>query len=172
MRTIANLISRFQRLENRLPRRILLLRDGFVRSNEFEVAIAQLQQEGIAVDLLEVIKSGTGRMAARQSSGQLLDALPGTAVISNASHTFRIVTSQATGGSARPLQIVRNSGDAPLELLAKQIDRLSMLHPASGYSASRLPMVLHYADKMAKEVQRLGQTGILQGVDREKIFFA
>ena len=173
LRTIANLIGRFQRLENRLPRRILLLRDGFVQRNEFEYAIAQLQQEGIAVDLLEVRKSGTGRMALRQSSGQLIDASPGTAVISNDSNTFRIVTSQAkAGGSARPLQIVRNTGDAPLELLAKQIDRLSMLHPASGLIPSRLPMVLHYADKMAKEVQRLGQTGILQGVDREKIFFA
>ena len=62
-----------------------------VLSNEMSLtdAIAQLQQKGIAVALLEVRKSGTGRMAARHSSGRLLDALPGTAVISNASNTFR-----------------------------------------------------------------------------------
>jgi hypothetical protein len=32
-------------------------------------------------------------------------------------------------------------------------------------------MPLHYTDKMAKEVQRLGQIGSLQGLEREKIFF-
>ncbi|MFM7191215.1 MAG: stem cell self-renewal protein Piwi domain-containing protein, partial [Microcystaceae cyanobacterium] len=131
----------------------------------------------ISVDVLSVRKSGTGRMAIEstqeESLGQLIDARPGTAVISSDGKTFRIVTSTAkAGGSARPLQIVRYFGDAPLELLARQIDRLSVLNPASGYSSSRLPMVLHYADKMAKEVQKLGQVSILQKVDREKIFFA
>lgn len=46
-----------------------------------------------------------------------------------------------------------------------------MLHPASAYFSSRLPIVLHFVDRMAKEVQRLSETGILQSVDHEKIFF-
>lgn len=84
-----------------------------------------------------------------------------------------LITSEArAGGSARPLKCVRDSGDAPLDVLAKQVYRLSLLHPASAFSSSRLPMVLHFADKMAKEIQRLGQIAILQGVDREKVFFA
>lgn len=184
LRAVINIISRFRQSEKRLPKRILLLRDGFVRVNEFEATIATLQEANIAVDLLGVRKSGAGRMAifkqesdrlidAPPKTGILSDALPGTAVLSEDVKTFRIVTSVAkAGGSARPLQIVRDFGDAPLQILAKQIDRLTLLHPASGYSASRLPNVLHYADKMAKEVQRLGEVAILQNVDREKIFFA
>jgi argonaute-like protein implicated in RNA metabolism and viral defense len=57
-------------------------------------------------------------------------------------------------------------------VLAKQIDRLSMLNPASAYAYSRLPYVIHFADKMAKTVQCIGEIGILHGVDRQKIFFA
>jgi hypothetical protein len=174
LRAVANIINRFQRIEKRLPKRVLLLRDGFVRVNEFDDTITALQQDNIAVDLLGVRKSGAGRMAVfKQGYEQLIDALPGTAVLSQDGKTFRIVTSVAkAGGSARPLQVVRDFGDAPLHLLAKQIDRLTLLHPASGFFPSRLPNVLHYADKMAKEVQRLGEVAILQGVDREKIFFA
>lgn len=46
-----------------------------------------------------------------------------------------------------------------------------MLNSASGYIFSRLPYVIHSADKMAKTVQRIGEVGILQGVDRQKTFF-
>jgi argonaute-like protein implicated in RNA metabolism and viral defense len=173
LRTVANIINRFKRKENRLPKRILLLRDGIVQCDEFEKAIAALQQDNIAVDLLGVRKSGAGRMAiTSQESGQLIDAASGTTVISQDGDTFRIVTSRAqAGGSARPLQVVRDSGDAPLEILARQVDRLCLLNPASGYTFSRLPYVIHFADKMAKTVQRIGEVGILQGVDRQKIFF-
>ncbi|AFZ37878.1 stem cell self-renewal protein Piwi [Stanieria cyanosphaera PCC 7437] len=174
LNTVANIINRFQRIENRLPKRILLLRDGIVQRDEFESAIALLQQDHIAVDLLGVRKSGAGRMAViKQTSGNLIDVLPGTAVLSHDGETFRIVTSEAkAGGSARPLQVLRDYGDAPLEILARQIDRLCLLNPASGYSVSRLPYVIHFADKMAKIVQRIGEVGVLQGIDRQKIFFA
>ena len=46
-----------------------------------------------------------------------------------------------------------------------------MLNPGSGYAFSRLPYVIHFADKMAKEIQRIGEVSILHGVDRENIFF-
>ncbi|MGL4882217.1 MAG: Piwi domain-containing protein, partial [Waterburya sp.] len=173
-RTVRKIINRFQTIENRLPKRILLLRDGIVQADEFEDTVAELVQENIAVDLLSVRKSGTGRMAILPYQSEILkDASPGTTILSADGKTFRIVTSEAkAGGSARPLQIVRDYGDAPLEILARQIDRLSMLNPASAYAYSRLPCVLHFADKMAKTVQNLGGIGILQGVDRHKIFFA
>jgi hypothetical protein len=173
LNTVANIINRFQRIENRFPKRILLLRDGIVQFDEFERAIASLRQEAIAVDLLGVRKSGAGRMAViPYQSEKLIDALPGTTVLSEDGETFRIVTSEAkAGGSARPLQVVRDYGNAPLEILARQVDRLCLLNPSSAIAFSRLPYVIHFADKMAKTVQRVGEVGILQGVDRQKIFF-
>lgn len=173
IRTVTNIISRFQKIENRLPRRILMLRDGIVQCEEFEDVVAELLQSKIAVDLLGVRKSGAGRMAILPyQSESLTDASPGTAILSNDDKTFHIVTSEAkAGGSTRPLKVVRDFGDAPLEILAKQIDRLSMFNPASALAYSRLPYVIHVADKMAKSVQRLGELGILHGINRQKIFF-
>ena len=174
IRTVTNIVSRFQRIENRLPRRILILRDGIVQCEEFDDVVAALLENKIAVDLLSVRKSGAGRMAILPYQSQsLIDASPGTAILSADDKTFRIVTSEAkAGGSARPLKVVRDFGGAPLEILAKQVDRLSMLNPASAYAYSRLPYVIHFADKMAKSVKSIGEVGILHGVDRQKIFFA
>lgn len=173
LRTILNIINRFQRIKNRLPKRVLLLRDGLVQCDEFEEAVAALENDKIAIDLLGVRKSGAGRMAILPyQSEEFKDPEPGTAILSQDGNTFRIVTSRAiAGGAARPLQIIRDYGNAPLEILAQQVDRLCVLNPASGYAFSRLPYVIHFADKMAKEVQRLGTVSILHGVDREKIFF-
>jgi hypothetical protein len=173
IRTVTNIVTRFQRIENRLPRRILMLRDGIVQCEEFDDIVADLLKSQIAVDLLGIRKSGTGRMAVKNEYGEFTDVSPGIAILSTDNKTFHIVTSEAkAGGSARPLKVVRDFGDAPLEVLAKQIDRLSMLNPASAYAYSRLPYVIHFADKMAKTVQSIGELGILQGLDRQKIFFA
>lgn len=173
IRTVTNIVTRFQRIENRLPYRVLILRDGIVQCEEFEDVVAALLDSQIAVDLLSVRKSGVGRMAVKNEYGKFIDAYPGTAILSTDNKTFRIVTSEAkAGGSARPLKVVRDFGDAPLEILAKQVDRLSMLNPASAYAYSRSPYVIHFADKMAKTVQSIGELGVLHGVDRQKIFFA
>ncbi len=164
-RTVSNIITRFYAQENRMPKRILLLRDGIVQADEFLDTVAELRQAKIAVDVLSVRKSGAGRMAVLPYQAELVDASPGTAILSADGDNFRIVTSEAkAGGSARPLQVVRDYGDAPLEILARQIDRLSMLNPASAYAYSRLPYVIHFADRMAKLVQRLGGVGVLQKV--------
>ncbi|MEN9518729.1 MAG: hypothetical protein RLZZ381_1317 [Cyanobacteriota bacterium] len=173
IRTVTNIIKRFQKIENRLPRRVLLLRDGIVQCEEFDDVVADLLANQIAVDLLGIRKSGAGRMAILPDrSKSLIDALPGTAVLSTDNKTFYIVTSETkAGGSVRPLKVVRDFGDTPLETLAKQIDRLSMLNPASAYAYSRLPYVIHFADKMAKSIQSIGELGILHGIDRQKNFF-
>ena len=165
------IIQRFYNLNSRMPSRVLLLRDGFVQDLEFGYTINWLEAENIAVDLLEVHKSGAGRMA-QLKAGIFQDVTPGTG-FSIAEDAFRIVTSKAqAGGSARPLEVVRIHGDASLELLAEEIFALSEFHPASAFASSRLPMPLHYADRMIKEVQRIGQLSILQGVNYQKIFAA
>lgn len=174
LRTVFNIVSRFKKIKNRLPKRILLLRDGLIQLDEFKLTINELEKEKIAVDLLSVRKSRTGRMVILPyQSENFEDAQPGTAILSKDNCTFKIVTSKAiAGGSARPLKVVRDYGDAPLEILARQVDRLAMLNPASAYTSSRLPYVIHFADRMAKEVQRLGNISCLHKLDREKIFFA
>lgn len=170
-----SIVERFQQLNERLPRRILLLRDGFVRDKEFDITVKELNSEGIAVDLLEVHKSGAGRMARlieTQNTENYEEVIPGTG-FSISDDAFRIVTSRAiAGGSARPLEVVKLFGDASLELLANEVFALSQFHPASAFGGSRLPMPLHYADKMIKEVQRMGEIRVLYGVDRRKIFAA
>lgn len=167
-----SIVERFNNLNGRLPKRILLLRDGIVRNREFNLTIEQLEREGVAVDLLEVHKSGAGRIARLvdvSGTERYEDAVPGTG-FSISNDAFRIVTSKAKSGSARPLEVVKLHGDAPLRLLADEIFSLSQFHPASAFTPSRLPMPLHYADKMIKEVQRIGSLGVLAGVDRRKLF--
>ena len=172
---IMSIVERFQKLNGRKPKRILLLRDGFVRDREFDIALSELEKEQIAVDLLEVHKSGAGRMARLVQQGEnesFYEVMAGTG-FSISNDAFRIVTSKAhAGGSARPLEVVKLHGDAPLSLLANEIFALSQFHPASAFASSRLPMPLHYADKMIKEVQRIGSLNVLYGVDRRKIFAA
>lgn len=167
-----SIVGRFNDLNGRRPKSILLLRDGIVRDREFDLTIQELEKEGIAVDLLEVHKSGAGRIARLvdvSGTERYEDVIPGTG-FSISNDAFRIVTSKAKSGSARPLEVVKLHGDAPLRLLANEIFSLSQFHPASAFTPSRLPMPLHYADKMIKEVQRIGSLGVLSGVDRRKLF--
>ena len=164
-----SLIERFHKLNERYPHRVMLLRDGFVQDAEFDKTLKLLDAEGIGVDLLEVHKSGTGRMALRVEDN-FYEVQPGTG-FSISEDAFRIVTSKAhAGGSARPLEVVRIYGDAPLALLASEIFTFSELHPASAFSTSRLPFQLHHADRFAKEVQRIGELGLLHHLDRRKLF--
>jgi len=73
-------------------------------------------------------------------------------------------------GSARPLRVIHEYGNTPLELIARQVYQQCQLHPASGYSHARLPWVLHLADKSSKEFQKAGSIAYFQYLDREKLF--
>jgi hypothetical protein len=168
--SVASIIKQYRQEKRVNPKRVLLLRDGFVRKGEFDLTIKHLEQSEIAIDLLEIHKSGAGRMAIKVDGDEYKDAAPGT-VVQICENSFRLVTTVAKSGSARPLEIVRKHGDVKLGLLAMQVYILSGLHPGSAFSASRLPMPSNYADKMAKAVQRYGQISILSNVNRYKIFF-
>lgn len=173
----ANVLERFRQLNKRLSKKVLLLRDGFVRDREFDLTLATLTQANIEADLLEVRKSGAGRIAQKiydqySNTEKFIDAQPGTA-FSTSNNSFRIITSRAkAGGSPQPLEIRQISGDTSLPTLTEQIFALSQFHPASGFSASRLPMPLHYADKMIKAVQKMNNLSLLHNINRQKIFFA
>nr|WP_277815515.1 argonaute PAZ domain-containing protein [Cyanobacterium stanieri] len=170
---ISNLVLKFYHKCDRYPHRILIMRDGLVQKEEFSLTIEELKQQQIALDILSVRKSGTGRMGCfNPQSDKYYDAPSGTVFFMNNSKSFSIVTHQPVNkniGSVKPLKVIHEYGDAPLNILALQTYHLAQLNPASGYSASRLPWVLHLADKSSKEMQRMGSVSVLQNVDREKL---
>ncbi|PZO44752.1 MAG: hypothetical protein DCF17_03290 [Shackletoniella antarctica] len=173
--TVSKLVIKFHNICNRYPKRILLMRDGLIQSGEFDQTLTALKEQEISVDLVGVRKSGAGRMGQEvMQDGRKVyrDAQVGSTVFMPKERSFIIVTSQAVVkniGSVRPLRVVHEYGDAPLELLALQTYHLTQLHPASGFRSCRLPWVLHLADKSSKEFQRIGQISILQNIGREKL---
>jgi len=173
--TVSKLILKFHGIFNRYPQKLLLMRDGLVQEGEFQQTINALKEKGIAVDIVGVRKSGAGRMGHEVYQGSetvYRDAQIGSVVFVPKERSFLLVTSQPISqsiGSVRPLRVVHEYGDTPLELLALQTYHLTQLHPASGFRSCRLPWVLHLADKSSKEFQRIGQISILQSISREKL---
>jgi len=170
--TVSKLLLKFHGLCNRYPQKLLLMRDGLVQEGEFEPTIKALEEKNITVDVLSVRKSGTGRMGRKIQEGKYLDAEMGSVFFMPQEKSFMAVTSKPvsnTIGSARPLRVVHEYGNTPLDVLALQTYHLTQLHPASAYQACRLPWVLHFADKSSKEFQRIGQMSILQNISREKL---
>ena len=174
--TVSKLILKFHDVCGRYPRKLLLMRDGLIQAGEFEQTTAALQEKGIPLDIVGVRKSGAGRMGSEvvQQGGNTIyrDAQIGSTVFMPKERSFILVTSQPINqniGSARPLRVIHEYGDTPLELLALQTYHLTKLHPASGFRSCRLPWVLHLADKSSKEFQRIGQISILQNISREKL---
>jgi len=173
--TVSKLILKFHTLCGRYPKKLLLMRDGLVQEGEFQQTIKALQEKSIAVDIVGVRKSGAGRMGHETYQGSetvYRDAQVGSVVFVPKERSFLLVTSQPINqsiGSVRPLRVVHEYGDTPLELLALQTYHLTQLHPASGFRSCRLPWVLHLADKSSKEFQRIGQISILQSLSREKL---
>ncbi|WP_226971981.1 argonaute PAZ domain-containing protein [Thermosynechococcus sp. CL-1] len=175
---VSSLVFKFQVKFNRYPKKILIMRDGLIQKGEFEQTIEELNKKDIAVDILSVRKSGSGRMGreirSTDSKVTYQDAAVGTVVFFEETKSFILQSSEEAskkkyGGSARPLRVVHTHGKTPLELLALQTYHLTQLHPASGFCSSRLPWVLHLADKSSKEFQRIGSISVLQSIDREKL---
>ncbi|WP_448380690.1 argonaute PAZ domain-containing protein [Gloeomargarita sp.] len=166
--TVSKLVRKFHQKCHHYPKKLLLMRDGLVQADEFEKTTKELKKANIAVDVVSVRKSGTGRMGILDK-GMYQDAKIGTVVFAPQEKSFTLITTQAVFGSARPLRVVHTHGNTSLELLALQTYHLSQLHPASGFCACRLPWVLHLADKSGKEFQRLGQMSLWQNINREKL---
>lgn len=141
----------FREAKGRLPRRVLLLRDGRIPKEEFSLALAQLREEGIAYDLLSVRKSGGGRVYP-VGGGRLADGL----MVPLEEGAFLLLTVHREGrGTPQPLKVVREEGDGDLRALARQLYHLTRLYPASGYFFPRLPAPLHLADRLTRETARI-----------------
>ncbi|MFN4065897.1 MAG: argonaute PAZ domain-containing protein [Thermosynechococcus sp.] len=172
--TVLKLIDKFFRYENRYPTKVLLLRDGLAREDEFQPTIQELTKEGIAVDILSVRKSGAGRLAQKENH-EYVSAPKGTVVFEDQERSFILISSQPIKsrgqelGSARPLRVVHEYGDTSLDLLAIQTYHLTQLHPGSAFSHARLPWVLHLAHRHSQEFARIEPLSLLQDFDRNKL---
>lgn len=170
--TILKLIEKFLQYENRYPTKVLLLRDGLAREDEFRRTIDELTKEKIGVDILSVRKSGAGRLA-QEKNGKYAAAREGTVVFEECS--FILISSQPIKsgnrelGSARPLRVVHEYGDTDLKLLALQTYHLTQLHPGSAFSHARLPWVLHLAHRHSQEFARVEPLSSLEAFDRDKL---
>jgi hypothetical protein len=172
--TVSSLLMKFYQVCGRLPKQVLLMRDGLIQDDEFERTIAALEEQGLGIDVIGVRKSGGGRMATRSISDEGIysykNAPEGMIVLFPSEKSFLLVGAPAYQGSARPLRVMHEYGNTPLELIARQTYQQCQLHPASGYRHARLPWVLHLADKSSKEFQKVGSIAPFQHLDREKLF--
>lgn len=163
----------FQRRAGRWPSRVLLLRDGKTQRQEFDLVLRELARVGIGYDLVSVRKSGGGRVYPREGE-KLTDGLYVPLPESEGKPSFLLLTAYPgegrMGGTPRPLKVVHEEGSTPVEELARQVYHLSRLYPPSGYRFPSLPAPLHLADRLVREVGRIGLSS-LQGLDKEKLFF-
>lgn len=172
--TVLKLMAKFFHYEKRYPKTILLLRDGLAREDEFQRTIDALEQEGIALDILSVRKTGAGRIA-QINNHEYAAAPEGTVVFDFQERSFILISSkpiksgQKELGSARPLRVVHEYGSTALELLALQTYHLTQLHPGSAFSHARLPWVLHLAHRHSQEFSRIEPLSMLEALDRDKL---
>ncbi|MDM7327021.1 MAG: argonaute PAZ domain-containing protein [Thermosynechococcus sp. Uc] len=171
---VLKLVGKFQKHKKCDPKKVLLLRDGLVWKEEFESTIQALEKKNIQVDILSVRKTGAGRVA----QGNNYAAAPkGTVIFEPEERSFILVSSEPIKrktdklelGSARPLQVIHEYGDTPLDLLAVQTYHLAQLHPASAFSHARLPWVLHLAHLHSQEFARIKNFSLLDSIDRNKL---
>lgn len=170
---VQEVLLRFRRLAGRWPRHVLLLRDGKTQRQEFTLALEELARKEIGYDLVSVRKSSGGRVYPVEG-GRLRDGLYVPLPEEEDKVSFLLLTAYPgegrMKGTPRPLKVVHEEGPTPVEELARQIYHLSRLYPPSGYRFPSLPAPLHLADRLVREVGRVGLSS-LHGLDREKLFF-
>ncbi len=124
----------FWQEKGRLPERVLLLRDGRIPKEEFAMALEGLRKQGIGYDLLSVRKSGAGRIYS-VNGGKLPDGL-----FLPLEEGFLLLTVSRGRGTPRPLKVLREEGDTPLEEVAQQVYHLTRLYPQAAASSPAFPL--------------------------------
>jgi Piwi domain. len=174
-RAVEETVAIFSDKTGRLPKRILLLRDGLAREQEFADLWEGLAKMHLAHDLFTVRKRHLWRMAPGEAK-DLMTSLSGT-LLQVDRRTWLMVTADRVWGkrrdfrvSPRPLLLVHERGDGPSQALLRQIFHLSQFHPASASLYPRLPVPLHFAHKLAKSAGRWGAMGLAR-LPADSLFF-
>lgn len=128
-------------------RRVIVHRDGYFRGNEKNTLHAWGRSIGATFHLIEVIKSGTPRIYGFEGAHA---SMPQKGMMLRLSEREAfVVSSLPPGGNSTPKPIhIRTDGTLPLDLAVESILSLTLLHYGS-VRPPRLPVTIHYADKIA-----------------------
>lgn len=135
-------------------KRVVIHRDGYFRGGEKSALKEWAKQIGAEFHLVEVIKSGTPRLYQSTATSAVDRPPKGTAFKISDTEAFLVSSLPPFKGSTpRPLQI-RTEPTFPIENAIHSVLSLTLLHYGS-VREPRLPVTIHYSDKIA-ELSLLG----------------
>lgn len=139
-------------LEEFSGKRVVIHRDGFFRGDEKQVLKDWANQIGAEFHLVEIIKSGSPRMYASEKKGsapaEVVQPPKGSAFILSETEAL-LVSSLPPFKSATPQPLrIRTETSFGIENAIHSVLSLTLLHYGS-VRAPRLPVTIHYSDKIA-----------------------
>jgi len=162
-RTIKSLIARFEQYEGRMPKRILIMRDGNTPKRELmrlRKIVNEYREMGVDVCWISVRKSGAPRLL-NFDDGGIVDELPTKGnwlgysersawIWTTGAPELRPGRPGIPQGSAFTIEL--NYYENPLSLEDASTLLISHAHASQSqpWNSTRLPFVHHLADKMAK----------------------
>jgi len=166
MDAIEDVLLAFKERHDRLPRTLVLHRDGRF-TEEAEGLVRLFHDHNIQYDFVEVKKSGAPRMGVARD-GTYFTPNKGTYVVrGDTAYLCTTGEREYKIGSPRPVTIRRVRGGTNVATLAEQAYWLSEMHVGSTHS-TRLPITTHYADKCST----LAQYGLLPtGKIENRLYF-
>src|SRR3989449_5659912 len=143
-----NVLQRLFPISEFRGKRVVIHRDGYFRGGEREALRAWGNRAGATFQLVEVIKSGTPRLYGLASKGAVQQPPKGSALKLSDTEAF-LVSSLPPFSDATPQPLhIRTDGSISVERAMHSVLSLTMLHYGST-RAPRLPVTIHYSDRIA-----------------------
>lgn len=147
---LKKVIALFFEKAGRMPKKIVIHRDGFSREDEYWYE-EFFYVRSIKYALVEVIKSGAPRLILTNEDDIKFgkNAPEGTALFKD--NECILITTNPYGGTSSPITIRIAGGNLDLNIqeAAKQVYNLSKINAASNHN-TRLPITTKYADIISK----------------------
>lgn len=143
-----NVLQRLFPISEFRGKRVVIHRDGYFRGQEREALRDWGSRAGATFHLVEVIKSGTPRLYGLAKTGTVQQPPKGSALKLNDTEAF-LVSSLPPFADATPQPLhIRTDGSFPVERAIHSVLSLTILHYGST-RAPRLPVTIHYSDRIA-----------------------
>jgi len=174
-----NLLRHYQRATELRPQHIVIHRDGFVRDERQEV-LTRASKLGIAIDLIEVRKSGVPRL---KQSGNVAGTPSKDIAIGSeeegVAYLVNTLTSReklSSGSVVFPapdaVGIYRVVGRTSMKTLAAQTHMLSLAHYGSSRRTERLPITVVCADALVNNASlKQGRDNFGRVIDSDSLMY-